>query len=175
MSPNVTHESTLLLERPERMAWIMAGLVVVASAAAAWLALIVAAGDGPIDAETLLRALCLAVEADHWGRDGPSPPPIAMWILMSVAMMLPTATAGDRALRQSLIGRELSGGAAGVRRTAVFVAGYLITWTAASIAFAATQAGLRVAGRDRSADDAATPFAIAARISSSPAAISSLR
>lgn len=125
---------TALLEKPATATWASG----IAVAGAAWIALIVASGEALFTLETL-RALCAPLGAGDWAAF-PFMGVAAMWLLMSVAMMLPTAlpTIG---LYAQLMGRELRGGAL-YARVAVFAGGYLIVWGAASIALAAAQASL---------------------------------
>lgn len=127
---------TGLAERPDRAAWLSATAV----AGAAWIALLGAAGPSDLFDIEALRALCLAIETD-----GVGPAALArawaMWSLMSVAMMLPTALPAI-GLYASLVSKELSGWRLAAR-VGAFALGYLIVWCAAAVGFAVAQLGLR--------------------------------
>lgn len=63
-----------------------------------------------------------------------------MWAVMMVAMMVPSAT--PAVLVYSAVARRLAPGRVGAVRTAAFVAGYVIAWSAFSLAAALMQVWL---------------------------------
>ena len=103
---------------------------------AAWFALIASHSSATLALNTI-EALCLQIG----GAIGLSfyPSVLIMWILMSIAMMLPTALPTID-LYVSLSRRMESGRAP---RIALFIAGYLVAWWAFSAVAAAAQVALR--------------------------------
>jgi len=102
---------------------------------AAWIGLMALHGEAAFALDTLAQ-LCLAV--------GPAaglavyPAVLAMWLMMAVAMMLPTAMpAIDLYVRLS---RRMASGRA--VRIALFVAGYVVAWGGFGAAAAAAQVAL---------------------------------
>lgn len=136
----------------------MAWLCGVAVALAAWVGLTAAAGDASFDLETL-RALCLAVNVDVWGVETIVAAAL-MWILMSVAMMLPTALPAIGLFAQ--LNSKERRGVALASRVGAFAGGYLVAWGVASIGLAATQAALHYGGALSRGGDAIGPTAGAA-------------
>lgn len=105
------------------------------ASAAAWLALAALHGEAALAVESL-GALCarLGLPAGF----GAYPEVLAMWLLMSVAMMLPTALPTiDLYVR---LARRMEDGT-GVR-IALFVAGYLVAWSGFGAAAGAGQVAL---------------------------------
>lgn len=105
------------------------------SVAAAWLALAALHGDAAFAMETL-TALCLQVGGtlaiDLY------PAILFMWLLMSVAMMLPTAIPTiDLYVRLS---RRMESGRA--QRILLFTLGYVLAWSAFGVIAAAMQLGI---------------------------------
>lgn len=112
---------------------VWAGLVLMI--AVAWIALAVLHPEAELTLETV-RVLCL--EVGTGAELAFYPAVLAMWLLMSVAMMLPTAMPAID-LYASLARRMESGG---TLRIALFTGGYLIAWGAFSAVAAAAQLGL---------------------------------
>ena len=112
---------------------VWAGLVLMI--AVAWIALAVLHPEAELTLETV-RVLCLEVGTGAGLAFYPAV--LAMWLLMSVAMMLPTAMPAID-LYASLARRMDSGG---TLRIALFTGGYLIAWGAFSAVAAAAQLGL---------------------------------
>ena len=106
------------------------------SVAAAWVGLVAMHGEATWALETL-AALCLAVggSADF----SLFPAVLVMWLLMSVAMMLPTALPTIDLYVQ--ITRRMEEGR--TVRIVLFVLGYLIAWSVFGILAAAAQVAVR--------------------------------
>lgn len=109
---------------------------------AAWIALISAHGEAALALNTI-EALCLRIG----GAIGLSfyPSVLIMWLLMSIAMMLPTAM--PAILLYVSLARRMEDGRA--RRISLFIAGYLIAWWVFSAIAAAAQTGLRTVPVDQ--------------------------
>jgi predicted metal-binding membrane protein len=104
--------------------------------AAAWLALAAIHGEAGLALDTV-AALCLQVGGS--ASIGLYPPVLAMWLLMSVAMMLPTALPTiDLYVRLS---RRMEEGR--TQRIVLFIAGYVVAWGGFGALAAAAQIGLR--------------------------------
>lgn len=105
------------------------------SSIAAWLALAALHGDATIALDTL-AALCLEIGAS--ATLAMYPAVLVMWLLMSVAMMLPTALPTiDLYVRLS---RRMEEGRA--VRIVLFVTGYVVAWGVFGAIAAAVQVGL---------------------------------
>jgi predicted metal-binding membrane protein len=106
-----------------------------AASVAAWIALMALHGDARFALETL-AALCLQIGAS--ATLAMYPAVLIMWLLMSVAMMLPTALPTiDLYVRLS---RRMEEGRA--VRIVLFVAGYLVAWGVFGAIAAAAQVAL---------------------------------
>lgn len=113
------------------LTWTGSGI----AAAAAWVALLALHGDARIALDTL-AALCMQIGAT--ATLAMYPAVLLMWLLMSVAMMLPTALPTiDLYVRLS---RRMEEGRA--VRIVLFVAGYLVAWGVFGAVAAAAQVAL---------------------------------
>lgn len=133
ISANVPAMTLAGIDWASPRAMTLTGLVL--AAAAAWLALAALHGEAGLAVESL-AALCarLGLPAGF----GAYPAVLAIWLLMSVAMMLPTALPTiDLYVR---LARRMEAGR-GVR-IALFVAGYLIAWSGFGALAAAGQVAL---------------------------------
>ncbi|MBK0398706.1 DUF2182 domain-containing protein [Limibaculum sp. M0105] len=132
-----------LSQRPRLMAWLGVGL----AAGAGWLAL--AAMDPAVQSSPLaaLAELCMALEAPALAQ---YPAVAAMWLLMSVAMMLPTAAPAidlyARLSRRIERGRLLC--------LAGFAGGYVAAWGGFGLVAAGAQ--IAIAGAATNATAGAT-------------------
>lgn len=132
------HQNTALivagvpLTRPRVMTWICLGFVI----CAAWLALFAQHGAAGLALQTI-EALCLAVGGSIGLALYPSV--LLMWLLMAVAMMLPTALPTIDLYLQ--LTRRLEA-ARGLHVT-MFVCGYLVAWFSFATLAAGLQIGLR--------------------------------
>ena len=111
--------------------WAGLGLMI----AVAWIALAVLHPEADLTLE-MVRALCLSIGTEAGLAFYPAV--LAMWLLMSVAMMLPTAMPAID-LYASLARRMEHGR---TLRIALFVGGYLVAWGAFAAVAAAAQLGL---------------------------------
>jgi predicted metal-binding membrane protein len=81
---------------------------------------------------------------------------LVMWVVMMVAMMVPAAS--PMILTFATINRRRAAGGTAPVPTAVFLAGYLVVWSAFSLAAAALQWGLQEAALMSAATLKATPL-----------------
>lgn len=134
--PAVTERSPLasLLSQPNRLLLVVLALVV----AFAWLQLFGAGAAGPSQAHAAHAGLAPA-HPHAWGtRDLALA--LAMWLLMSVAMMLPTAAPAILAYADLMRTRAASAaGRHGGLAIAAFVTGYLLAWSGFALAAAGAQ------------------------------------
>ncbi|MEM1159857.1 MAG: DUF2182 domain-containing protein [Pseudomonadota bacterium] len=136
--------ATLKLTEPRVMTGIGVGLLVLS----AWLALIVIHGDAGLALESIAE-LC--------GQIGGSvalwfyPAVLFMWLLMAIAMMLPTALPTIDLYVQ--LSRRMESGRS--QRIVLFVAGYVVAWGA----FGALAAALQITLRAIPVDDLAPVIA----------------
>ena len=87
-----------------------------------------------------VAALCWALLMTQWKGDGsamsltmglPALPFLAMWVVMMVAMMFPSAAPMILTFHKVQASRRRSGGA--IPLTCLFVAGYMLVWTGAGV------------------------------------------
>jgi predicted metal-binding membrane protein len=117
------------LDAPRAVAFAGLGLAVIAAWAALWSLDAGVTGD-----LAALAALCLSPATAGWSA---LPAVAAMWLLMAVAMMLPTAAPAIHIFTGMVA--KVAKGAACARLVASFIAGYLAIWGAFALAAAAAQ------------------------------------